>query len=150
MEPLPLAVTLDQVTDMLPKEFAFYHLGHARANTGATRSLGSDDQISLIGYRVSGDPSFWIVLAHERDLEFSIYSEFGNILASRWVGQLSDALGQDFVLSHPMQISKSVIQAVESKLIPLVRRQYIHAHQSKEVPLEFWVLPHREERIGHA
>lgn len=148
MKPALLAGTLDRVTERLPREFPFYHLGHARINPTPSRTLG--ENASLIGYRVTGEPSFWIVLAHEKELEFSIYSELGNILASRWVGDLSEALNQEFLLSHPIPISWNTLQTTKLDFIPLVRRHYVHSHEAIEIPVEFWVLPHTQERIGHA
>jgi len=100
----------------LPDSFKFYHLGEVRAEDSEESPNAFYDDIhesTLISYRFEGDVKGLILVAIEKELDISIYSEMGNIIASRFANSLS-RLGQDVMICSPTILdSKKVSQLLK-------------------------------------
>jgi hypothetical protein len=125
------------LVDYLPEHFEFYDQGLV------TRTQKSDDQFRVgqrtlgLAYRIYGDWEGMIVLLIEQSLDLSMYSEIGNVIASRFASQLGD--GPDTLISPPMTLDPELI-LLYSKQNQRVAATYQHACEGKLIPLRVWIL----------
>ena len=127
----------------LPESFDFYHLGPValRTGTGATAAASLEDLLAgcaTVGFGIHGDVQGMLIVAFEKELDFSTYTELGNVVASQLATQLNRRDGTDVMISPPRPLS----QARLAKILPALRapgtvvRTYLHRMAGKaEIPV---------------
>ncbi len=131
--------SLDLLTHSLPENFSFYHLGEiALSDSKKTRSalLDESDNRAALAYTLRGDIQAAIVFLIEPGLDLSMYSEAGNIIASRLATQLAEKHGIDVVLSSPVRLERAQLALLVSATREITNKTYVHSHAGKEVLLE--------------
>jgi hypothetical protein len=93
---------------LLPDELPFYHLGEIRraddaaAGEGVAGAAEADfAQLRGVGFRLAGELNGVFIIAFDRDLDASTYTEMGNVLASRLATEMSRRAGRPVRLSPP-------------------------------------------------
>src|SRR4051794_39611054 len=92
--------SLLQVANALPDQFEFYHLGQVSQQP----SHAHLDEVCAIAFYLSGDVEAIMILLFSKQLDSSLYSELGNILASQMATQLSNKSGMDLHISPPQKL----------------------------------------------
>jgi chemotaxis protein CheY-P-specific phosphatase CheC len=137
--------SLELLTHSLPETFSFYHLGQiALRDSGKAKAalLDPNDDRAALAYTLRGDIQAAVVLLLEPGLDVSMYSEAGNIIASKLATQLAEKHGIDVVLSPPTRLERSQLQLLASATPEIAEKTYVHSHAGKEVLLEALLLIH--------
>ncbi|MGK5086301.1 hypothetical protein WDW86_01985 [Bdellovibrionota bacterium FG-2] len=140
----------------LPESFPFYHLGEVTKLTPALPHekkipvLAPSDELKTIGYSLQGDFQGVLLVQFDRSLDFSVYAEMGNIIASQLVTTLSARKEMDLAVSPPQKISKSVFQSLLKVGKDFPYHQYIHKHGNVEVTVHAWIILTSSGDRGHA
>ncbi len=134
-----------------PEQIQLYHLGpvtiEKNASAVAPSELSATDYFPLC-FSFHGDQRGLLLLLLDRNLDLSLYSELGNLLASAIATELSNQNGIDVMISPPYSLNESrlreLLAANDSKLI---RRTYLH----QSVRVEAFILPSEASpEVGHA
>jgi hypothetical protein len=138
---------LDAVTDSLPESFAFYHLGEiaSRESKKAPELQPQnmfDDHRAALAYTLRGDLQAAVVLMIEPGLDLSMYSEAGNIIASRLATQLAEKHGIDVILSPPARLQRAQLELLAKAASDVAEKTYVHIHAGKEILLEALIFVH--------
>lgn len=136
---------LSHLANALPSHFQFYHLGEVEM----TPLLNSFADTTSIAYRLSGEITALLVLSFAKELDMSIYSEVGNIIASRLVTQLSEE-GIDVTISSPKHLDPKQIKLLLGNKESIIRRTYAHLLKNSVIPLEATIFAASQEGIGYA
>jgi CheY-specific phosphatase CheX len=133
-----------QLGSALPERFDFYHLGPVALrdrSTGATTAASLEDLLAgcaTVGFSIQGDIQGMLIVAFEKDLDFSTYTELGNVVASQLVTQLNRRDGIDVMISPPRPLTAERL----AKILPALRapstvvRTYLHRTGEKaEIPI---------------
>jgi chemotaxis protein CheY-P-specific phosphatase CheC len=133
--------SLELLTHSLPENFSFYHLGEitlrdrAQMQGELPTALPNDDRAAL-AYTLRGDLQAAVVLMLEPDLDLSMYSEAGNIIASRLATQLAEKHGIDVVLSAPVRLERAQLELLATAMPEFTEKTYVHSHAGKEILLD--------------
>lgn len=138
--------SLDLLTQSLPENISFYHLGEIALRDSVKpqkTALNSSDDRAALAYTLRGDIQAAVVLLIEPGLDLSMYSEAGNIIASRLATELADKHGIDVVLSPPTRLERSQLQLLASTTPEIAEKTYVHTYAGKDVLLETLLLKWR-------
>jgi len=129
--------SLELLTHSLPENFSFYHLGEIalRDRSSLPATLPTDDRAAM-AYTLRGDIQAAVVLMLEPGLDLSMYSEAGNIIASRLATQLAEKHGIDVVLSAPVRLERAQLELLAKTMPEFTEKTYVHSHAGKEVLLD--------------
>jgi hypothetical protein len=136
---------LDLLTQSLPENFSFYHLGvialRDTASDPAARTIPDpNDDRAALAYHLRGDIQATVVLLLEPDLDVSMYSEAGNIIASKLATILAEKHGVDVVISPPTRLERAQLNLLASTTQEVAEKSYVHSHAGKEVLLDALLL----------
>jgi hypothetical protein len=140
------APSLNLLTQSLPENFSFYHLGEIalRDSTLSSRSfqapLDPNDDRAALAYSFRGDIQATVVLLLEPGLDVSMYSEAGNIIASKLATVLAEKHGVDVVISPPTRLERKQLNLLASATKEIAEKTYVHSHAGKDVLLETLLL----------
>ncbi|MCM2324398.1 MAG: hypothetical protein NDJ90_14160 [Oligoflexia bacterium] len=133
--------------EALPEGFDFYSLGTlvvAPEPTGTLDDPAELAELAFVAFRYSGDEQGLILTAFDRGLDSSMYTEMGNVLASRFadrLSRLSDGVGVG--ISPPLALeaepARRLLQAAAQRR---TERLFHHVHGNIAVPVRMIVLPH--------
>lgn len=134
-------MNLKSVRESLPEQFDFYHLGSIqKASSEASRAdlLITPDSINL-SYLIHGDERGVFLVSIAPGLDLSMYSEVGNILASRLSQGLSQAEDKDLLVSPPKPIPfKKALELIKSNS-SWIHQTYVHQHGGQLVSIQTYV-----------
>jgi hypothetical protein len=119
----------------LPENFAFYHLGTIQKQGEKNKAPAGEntwDDLQIIAYPLKGDLDAVFLIAIEKGLDPSIYSEAGNIMASQLVTAL-DREGIDVLLSPPQVIEDERFVKLSENWRTIVEKDYLHLHGNNAV-----------------
>ena len=141
---------IDRLIDSLPSSFPFYHLGQVAQLTQGTieseTELASSDLIA-VAFTFQGETHGVLALLFNQDLDVSIYSEMGNIIASQMANTLQLSHGLDVSISPPRLLTHHQLKKLLSGSHGKVRT-YLHQHEGRVIPLQTFVVS--SEETGHA
>ncbi|MEO5969098.1 MAG: hypothetical protein ABIQ95_04160 [Bdellovibrionia bacterium] len=145
----------EQLSEALPSSFNFYHLGKVELQPDLRNPVyGSFDAAGDlpcgIGFYIQGDLNATLVILLEKNLDLSIYSELGNILASKITNQLYVDRQLQLTISPPQPLSEYQLVNVLKNKLSTIRKIYIHRYENQIVYLETLLVPRRLEGIGNA
>jgi hypothetical protein len=133
------------LTQALPQGFDFYHLGRidlepgdAISSESAKRALASDH--FGIGYRFEGEARGGLILLVGEGLDPSVYSEAGNIIASRIASSLSGEGRLEVAVSPPLLLTRLQLTRLLASEDAVVRL-YVHRQEHRAIPLQAVLLP---------
>jgi hypothetical protein len=141
--------SLLQLVDALPQQITFYHLGEVILQGSQNQDLADLDSQGVL-YKFSGDFNAVLILLFARDLDISMYSELGNIIASQIVQQLSGAKDLDLMISPPQLLKEGQLKRITQNNPTFVQRTYGHFYKNSVIPVEALVMPAPTEEIRHA
>jgi hypothetical protein len=137
-----------QLGQYLPNQFDFYHLGEVeRCEQGDELFL---DDLSSVAYKINGDVNGLMITLVPQGLDLSVYSELGNILASRLATALTEKLGLDVMISSPSLLKVEELQRLLERNYQRITSTYQHRYQGTSVRVEVLILIVPEERRGNA
>ncbi len=136
----------------LPTSFPFYHLGEVNRlpDPAAQKSAAPNEEMKTIGYSLQGDFQGVLLVQFDQNLDFSVYAEMGNIIASQLVTTLSARKEMDLAVSPPQKISKTVFQSLVKVGQEFPYHQYIHKCGDIEVTVHAWIILTSQGDRGHA
>jgi hypothetical protein len=143
--------TLSRISASLPDRFTFYGYGEvsSRDSTGDLESLTAN-KIG-VSFRVLGSPAALLIVLFENRLDVSMYSELGNILASKLCQKLSEQGEGDLMITPPVLITPTQLGRLSKMKLPFVHRSYQHLDDDRIVPVETLILPiSAGGQVGHA
>lgn len=135
--------TIERLNAKLPEEFEFYHLGKIARATEKPDSTDPQTELELgnssyFAFQMIGDAvgvNATLLISFPKNLDLSIYSEVGNILAS----QLASKVG--FMTSPPIYLkSEQAARIIENARGSLLRREYFHLYDRLTLSLHFYIL----------
>jgi hypothetical protein len=132
----------DVLENSLPDQFEFYHLGTIEQNRTPETQIDWDDLL-VIAYSLKGDLDAVFLIGIEKGLDASIYSEAGNIMASRLVTALDREAGLDVVLSPPQVLSTDLYTKLNAQWRTMLERDYLHLHEKNAVWVHSRIVTHR-------
>jgi hypothetical protein len=146
----------EQIVESLPYSFNFYHLGKVELQNHLPDHFQdslSDESKSLasgIGFHLRGDLNATLAILFDRDLDLSIYSEVGNILASKIANQLFLDRQLQVEISPPQLLSEIQLETILMSGPSTIRKAYVHQYDDKMVYLQTLLVPSHLEGIGNA
>jgi hypothetical protein len=141
-----------ELSQALPSSFNFYHLGtiELQSSPPQTSSILEDQAVIGLAFKLNGDLNASFILLVEPDLDLSIYSEVGNILASKLVNQLYSSHNLQVGITPPYQLSYKQIIKIMGEGSPFTRQTYFHVYENQIIQLETLLVPHNIEGAGNA
>jgi len=136
-----------RLLDAFPTQFEFYHLGTVEQKT---LDFSLNEDFTAVMYRIHGDIHATFLLFFEKSLDPSVYSELGNVLASRIVSQLHAQEGMDLMISPPKLLNPDQVAKILKGMSPAIRKTYAHFYKNSVIPVESVVLSALAEEIGYA
>ena len=141
----------------LPDTFDFYTMGQIQSLPSDSLNPGQDSLLNTpwdtfdltIAFRISGELSAWMVLLLEQPLDYSMYSEVGNVLASRMASQLNASHGWGIQISPPISLTAIQLETLKKQRC-LIRKSYGHCTKTGIVPITVLILSGGSEDVGHA
>ncbi|OFZ18365.1 MAG: hypothetical protein A2X94_12515 [Bdellovibrionales bacterium GWB1_55_8] len=135
----------------LPEQFDFYHLGTVNLEPEHTHPISEKlpDDAMAVAFQLSGDVSAALVLHFEKGLDPSIYSEMGNVIASRVATNLSKMENLDILVSPPRLLSEKHWENL-SQGHKLTGRTYLHLHRGISIRLHAILINPPQGNTGHA
>ena len=128
-----------------PDSFDFYHLGlvekrHSPSDGRLDQALGPESRIGF-AYEVKGESRTWIVVLFDPEMDPSVCSEMGNVLASRFADRMSASEGGRVWISPPRSLSGPRLTAVMKDLLRRgTKTTYLHQAPKGWAEVEAWVL----------
>jgi hypothetical protein len=148
------STTLSLISQSLPETFPFYGMG----DVSLVKNPKSTSPISAlvegkdgVSFKLLGEPAVLLVVLFDKNLDSSMYSELGNILASKLCTGLSEEGEGDLMITPPYPLKSEQLKRLASVGLPFIHRSYEHVNQDKTVLIEALILPITAEgQIGHA
>jgi hypothetical protein len=141
---------LTQLVNALPLQFDFYHLGKVEQQTFPFELKNMNG----VAFRIYGDLNALMIVLFDKDLDHTVYSELGNLLASSLVTRIHQEKGIDLMISPPQAIQHGLLEQVLQQMIsnaqPIIRRTYTHVFKNSIIPVETLVLSVPSEESGYA
>jgi hypothetical protein len=150
---------LSEISDLLPESFGFYGLGtvELQKKVGTTETLPLDfDLLRGVGFRVyhlDDAPSALLLFVFGADLDESMYTEMGNVLASKLCQNLTEQQKSEMMISPPILLKSQQLRRLagpEGKFAG-AGRLYLHSYSSngieKSIPVETWTLPAGSQEV---
>lgn len=142
----PLDQNLFQFSDALPQEFDFYHLGKVKQEP----SHEDFKEYSAVAFQFYGEWSAILVLLFSKELDFDLYAEMGNILASRIVMQLNQEKGLDLMISPPQVIQEKTLERMTQNAKLVLHHSYTHLYQNSVIPVKTLLFSTQAEGNSYA
>jgi len=144
---------MTNLKEALPKEFSFYHLGSVemrsqREFTETNAELILED-LNAVAFSFQGDFRGVLIILVEKGLDVSIYSELGNILASRLATELTHD-GYDVMITPPRLLQAPQLERLIQTPQKKIHGKYQHLYQNTTVPVETVLIPFPDEQVGYA
>ena len=151
-----------QVNQAMPGDFDFYNLGKVTPSPLESVESIEDFAENCVGVAFSIYPMkdaegstaalrTLMLAVFEDGLDPDVYSEVGNIIASRFAGGLSRMLSEDIMITPPLLLKPAAVQRLTRlKRQTLSHRRYFHSFDSKLIPIDVLVLRVEGEKKGHA
>jgi hypothetical protein len=101
---------LSEISNLLPENFGFYGLGtvELQKTVEASETLPLDfDLLRGVGFRVyhlDDAPSALLLFVFGADLDESMYTEMGNVLASKLCQNLTEQQKSEMMISPPIHL----------------------------------------------
>ncbi len=138
--------------DALPESFKFYHLGEVK-QTEVDGILELEQQ-HIIAFRFYGDTQGVMLLLFKEGLDQSLYTEMGNIIASRSAQALEEKNGLGVMITPPYILKKSIAERLIENSDYCIQRSYHHKINGESIPVEVLIIPHTHSALseggGHA
>jgi hypothetical protein len=138
--------SLFQIANALPDYFQFYDYGTIEAQTAPSQL----DFTHAVKFNIFGDLEALLVVLFSKDLDPSIYSEVGNILASQAVSQLNRQKELGIMISPPEVLTEKQIGIILEMKQAFITRPYAHLIGDQMIPLEILILPISYNGAGYA
>lgn len=154
---------LDNAVDLielLPQRFSFYDQGEVTLQDSLKNTpepvarLDSRRGVGFRIYHLDNAPSAILIFLFDANEDESMYTEMGNILASKLCQNLSEQEKSEMMISPPIQLQSHQLLRLSSQHTGS-RRVYLHSYSQKGIekstPVETWTLPltNAEGQIGN-
>ena len=139
---------IEQLSEALPSSFNFYHLGKVELQPDLQPP--TYDALYGISFHLRGDLHAILVILLEKNLDLSLYSELGNILASKIANQLFVDRQLQVEISPPQTLSENQLASILQSGSSTTRKTYVHRYENKIFYLETLFVPSPLEGIGNA
>jgi hypothetical protein len=144
--------------ELLPKSFSFYDKGQVTLSNELANELPNDPAnipakpLELqnrrgVGFRIyhlDDAPSAILIFLFDTNEDESMYTEMGNILASKLCQSLSEQEKSEMMISPPIQLQSHQLLRLASQHTG-VRRVYSHSYLKNDIEtstdVETWTLP---------
>ncbi len=132
-----------------PVEFDFYHLGKIQ-RAESHQPSGADAVLipphhEPMGLTFHGDFTGVLILWVREGLDFSMYAEVGNIIASQIATQLASRHAVDCVISPPQRLKESQLRTLLSAFPIRHSQTYTHTLEGEVVRLPALFLGAQEQ-----
>jgi hypothetical protein len=151
---------LTEISDLLPENFGFYGLGSVdlqnKVESSETLPLDFDLLRGVVFrvYHLDDAPSALLLFIFGADLDESMYTEMGNVLASRLCQGLTETQKSEMMISPPIMLKSNQLKRLagpEGKFSG-PGRLYLHSYSEngikKSIPVETWTLPAGKSEIS--
>jgi len=138
----------EQLSEALPSSFGFYHLGTVELQPDWPHP--TQESPLGVSFRLQGDLNALFVLLLDENLDLAIYSELGNILASKIANQLFADRQLQITISPPQALSENQLALILENEPATIRKTYVHRFDNKIIYLETLFMSHHLEGIGNA
>jgi hypothetical protein len=140
------------LVELLPQRFSFYEQGQVILQNSITSILEPTTPSRLesrrgVGFRIfhlDNAPSAILIFLFDANEDESMYTEMGNILASKLCQSLSEQEKSEMMISPPIQLQARQLLRLSSQHTG-TRRIYLHTYLQngieKSTPVETWTLP---------
>jgi hypothetical protein len=138
-------------TEALPEQFEFYHLGEVKQTM--TDQIVDLDRKHIVAFRFYGDTQGVLLILFNEGLDASLYTEMGNIIASRSAQGLGEKDGIGVMITPPSTLKKTVAERLIANSDYCIQRSYHHKLNGEIIPIDVFVVPHSPlgaEGAGHA
>lgn len=139
------------LVELLPQRFSFYDQGQVILQNSIKSILEPTIPARLesrrgVGFRIfhlDNAPSAILIFLFDANEDESMYTEMGNILASKLCQSLSEQEKSEMMISPPIQLQSHQLLRLSSQHTG-TRRVYIHSYVQdgveKSTPVETWTL----------
>ena len=144
---------IEQLSEALPSSFNFYHLGKVELQPEELQpdlQLSTHDALYGISFHLRGDLHATLVILLGKNLDLALYSELGNILASKIANQLFVDRQLQIEISPPQLLSENQLASILESGSSTTRKTYVHRYENKIFYLETLFVPSPLEGIGNA
>jgi hypothetical protein len=140
------------LVELLPQRFSFYDQGQVtlRDSLNSTLEPSAPSRLETrrgVGFRIyhlDNAPSAILIFLFDANEDESMYTEMGNILASKLCQSLSEQEKSEMMISPPIQLQSHQLLRLSSQHTG-TRRVYVHTYLQngieKSTPVETWTLP---------
>ena len=152
--------SLSHASASLPESFSFYGFGAVARSREAEKVKSLADILTGkagVSFRLLGDPAVLLIVLFDSSLDVSMYTEMGNILASKLCKNLSEQGEGDLMITPPLMLGSEQLAKLLRTEFPFIHRSYEHVNQDQSVLIETLILPvfvngasGAEEHIGNA
>lgn len=154
-----LAESEERYERALPREFDFYHLGQIRLQpkdpwSGLELPSALLKDSMAVAFKILADSPLWLVLLVRSDMNKSLYSEVGNIIACRLYAKLNERApsgvpGGTMPVSPPQFPSVYWLRQQIQSQPRAVYRKYLHATAAGEMTLDLLIFPVEASEAPH-
>ena len=144
-----IGLELDNLSVILPQEFQFYSLGQVRL----LKQLSNDDCLDpciRIAYRISGEQGLMLTIFVSPNLDLSLCSEIGNVIAAKVASNLQRRTLSEWMISPPTLLTSTLVKELIVRPTYLALNEYCleQDQQLKSLYVSISKLPGSE--AGHA
>ena len=136
-------------TSALPDRFEFYSLGSVQLQT-PNHEQSPLRETSGILYVLEGDCRVFLTLFPKIDLDLSVYSEMGNIIAAKMALSLEKSKGIEWMISPPRILNRNEIEQIKTISSQHQAREYLHADEDRKVSIPLLITLPMGGEIGNA
>lgn len=136
--------TLTDASASLPESFSFYGFGAVARAREAERVKSLTEILSGkagVSFRLLGEPAVLLIVLFDSKLDVSMYTEMGNILASKLCNNLSEKGEGDLMITPPLSLTSEQLARLLRTDFPYIHRSYEHVDQDVKVLIETLILP---------
>lgn len=144
---------ISDISRSLPEGFRFYDQGTVArvAAPKVTDLLGLSAEKTAALFKLLGDPTALLVVLFDNKLDVSMYTELGNILASRLCQRLSENGEGDLMITPPLLLTEAQFLRLARVSPDFILQSYEHVNHGAVTRVDAVILPlSAEGQFGHA
>ena len=141
-----MMLSRDTLLHQLPRSLNFYGQGQIHRASGNTLELKEDIFGALIQVKLLDSPKQLLIMTiMDKGLDYSVYSEFSNVLASRLA-----SLSPGSFPTPPRPISEKQIHQLITHYTPTLCSKYIHQQDGCFISIQTAIFIVDQLEVGHA
>jgi hypothetical protein len=146
---LETGMRIDRYQSALPRKFDFYSEGQVLFQGSTPANPSTQNKVGIL-YRVEGETKVLLTLLAGAELDLSLYSEIGNIMAAKMAHSLEKTQTIEWMISPPRILTEAETNRVTSSSAQgaLLEYHYLSMGQTTRFQIIMTLAP--QEGIGNA